>query len=165
MVWRIRKRQSTFWDFQSPEHTQRVHFIGKLEHHFVSTHAETVEIKDVHPVLMNYQHPWVEIYISTKPKRPGEVAAELLHTVQGELGAWRSPAEYFNQDVEPRVLLEGGFGLLFSGPAPLAAKVRQFLTEAEVRFTALPRKRQEQQARALIAGKNFVVAKDFRNEA
>ncbi len=163
MVWRVRRRQSTFWDFESPEHTQRVHFVGKLEHHFVSNHAESVEIKDLHPVLLNYQHPWTEIYISTKPVRPGELALELLHAVQAELGGWRAPTEYFNQ--EPRSLLAGGFGLLFNGPEPLAAKVKQLLGVAEVRFTALPRKRAEQQVRALIAGKNFVVAKDFRNEA
>jgi hypothetical protein len=165
MVWRIRRRQSSFWDFESPEHTQRVHFIGKLEHHFVSNHAERIEISDEHPVLLNYQHPWNEIYISSEPAKAGELTVELLRTVQSELGAWRSPAEYFNRDVELRQLLEGGFGLLFSGPDPLAAKVRHALSEAEVRFTALPLKRREQQVRALVTGKNFVVANDFRNEA
>ena len=163
MVWRVRRRQSSFWDFESPEHTQRVHFIGKLEHHYVSNQAETIEIKDEHPVLLNYQHPWIDIYISTKPLKPGELAVELLHAVRSELGGWRAPAEYFNRDVETRLLLEGGFGLLFSGPEPLAATVRQALEAAEVRFTALPRKRQQQQARALVAGKNFVVAKDFQS--
>lgn len=165
MVWRVRRRQSTFWDFESPEHTQRVHFIGKLEHHFVSNHAEHIEITDDHPVLVNYQHPWTEIYISAKPAKPGELAVELLQAIQSQLGGWRAPAEYFNRDVAPRQLLEGGYGLLFSGPEPLAAVVRQALSTAEVRFTALPCKRLERQARALVAGKNFVVAKDFRNEA
>ncbi len=97
--------------------------------------------------------------------KPGEVVVKLLHAVQNELGAWRSPAEYFNGDVELGKLLEGGFGLLFSGPEPLAEAVKCTLSEADVRFTALRRKRQERQVRALIAGKNFVVAKDFRNEA
>ena len=165
MVWRVRRRQSTFWDFESPEHTQRVHFIGKLEHHFVSSHAEDIQITDDHPVLVNYQHPWTEIYISAKPARPGELAVELLQAVQSQLGGWRAPAEYLNRDVAPRPLLEGGYGLLFSGPEPLAAVVRQALSTAEVRFTALPCKRLEHQARALVAGKNFVVAKDFRYEA
>ncbi len=165
MVWRVRKRQSSFWDFESPEHTQRVHFIGKLEHHFVSNHAEHIEITSAHPVLLNYQHPWKEIYVSTKPFRPSELAVDLLHLVQAELGAWRSPGEYFNRDCPPRKLLESGFGLLFSGPEPLAAAVEQALREAGVKFTALPRKRHEQQVKALVAGKNFVVAQDFRNEA
>jgi hypothetical protein len=165
MVWRVRKRQSTFWDFESPEHTQRVHFIGKLEHHFVSNYAEDIEITDDHPVLVNYQHPWTEIYIAAKPARPGELAVELLQAVQSQLDGWRAPAEYFNRDVAPRKLLEGGYGLLFSGPEPLAAVVRQTLSAAEVRFTSLPRKRLEHQARALVAGTNFVVARDFRNEA
>jgi hypothetical protein len=165
MVWRVRRRQSSFWDFESPEHTQRVHFIGKLEHHFVSNHAERIEITDEHPVLLNYQHPWTDIYVSVKPPNPNELADELLQAVQAELGGWRSPAEYFNQAFETRLLLEGGFGLLFTGPEPLADTVRRALDTAEVRFTALPRKFQRQQARALVAGKNFVVAKDFRNEA
>jgi hypothetical protein len=165
MVWRVHRRQSTFWDFESPTHTERVHFIGKLEHYFVSNRAEYIEITDDHPVLVNYQHPWTEIYISAKPARPGELAVELLQAVQSRLGGWRAPAEYFNRDVAPRQLLEGGYGLLFSGPEPLAALVRQALNSAEVRFTALPCKRLEHQARALVAGKNFVVAKDFRNEA
>ncbi len=165
MVWRVRRRQSTFWDFEGPERTQRVHFIGKLEHHFVSNHAEEIEITDDHPVLVDYQHPWTDIYISAKPSRSGELAVELLQAVQSQLGGWRAPAEYFNRDVAPRKLLEDGHGLLFSGPEPLAAVVRQALSTAEVRFTALPRKRLEYQARVLVAGKNFVVAKDFRNEA
>lgn len=165
MVWRVRRRQSTFWDLESPEHTRRVHFIGKLGHHFVSDIAESVEIKDGHPVLVNHQHPWTQLYISSRPERPGDLAAELLRAVPSELGPWRSPAQYFNRDFELRLLLEGGFGLLFSGPEPLAAKVRQVLGAAEVGFTALPRKHPEQQARALIAGRNFVVAKDFRSEA
>jgi hypothetical protein len=165
MVWRIRKRQSTFWDFECPERTQRVHFIGKLEHHFVSNHAEHLEITDEHPVLINYRHPWVEIYISSKPRNPGKLAVELLHAIQAELGVWRSPSEYFNRDVKPSALLEGGLGLLFSGPEPLAAKVQQALHEAEISFTALPRKRREQPVKALIAGRNFVVATDFRDAA
>jgi hypothetical protein len=142
-----------------------VHFIGKLEHHFVSNHADDIEITHDHPVLVNYQHPWTEIYISAKPARPGELAVELLRTVQNQLSGCRAPAEYFNRDVAPRQLLEGGYGLLFSGPEPLAAVVRQTLSTAEVRFAALPCKRVEHQARALVAGKNFVVANDFRNEA
>jgi hypothetical protein len=165
MVWQVRKRQSSFWDFESPEHTQRVHFIGKLEHHFVSNHADSIEIKDDHPVLLNYQHPWTGIYISAKALNAGELAVELLHAVQSEIGAWRSSTEYFNRDVETRLLLEGGFGLLFTGPEPLAAKVRQALSTAGVGFAALSRTHPQHQARALVAGKNFVVAKDFRNEA
>jgi pimeloyl-ACP methyl ester carboxylesterase len=42
MVWRVRRRQSTFWDFEGLEHTRRVHFIGKLELHFVSDSAESM---------------------------------------------------------------------------------------------------------------------------
>jgi hypothetical protein len=165
MVWRVCRRQSSFWDFESPEHTKRVHFVGKLEHHFVSTHAERIEITDEHPVLSNYKHPWIEIYIATSPTRPSELATALLHLVQAELGAWRSPVEYFNRGYPPRELLHAGFGLLFCGPEPLAALVQNALGHAEVSFTALPRTHKEQSVKALIAGKNFVVARDFRNEA
>jgi hypothetical protein len=163
MVWRIRRRQSTFWDFESTERTLRVHFIGKLEHHFVSNHAEHLEITEEHPVLINYRNPWTEIYVSSKALNPGKLSVELLHSIQVVLGVWRSPSEYFNREVKLRVLLEGGLGLLFVGPEPLAAKVQEVLQESEVRFTALPSKRSEQQVKALVAGKNFVVANDFRN--
>jgi len=165
MVWLICKRQSTFWDFENSERTRRVHFIGKLEHHFVSNQAGHLEITDEHPVLMDYRHPWTEIYIFSKPLNPGRFAVELLHSIQAEVGPWRSPLAYFNRDVKPGVLLEGGLGRLFGGPEPLAAKVQQALHEAEVKLTAVSSKRREQQVKALIAGRNFVVAKDFRNGA
>lgn len=165
MIWRVRSRQTTFWDFESSEDIRRVHFIGKLEHHYVSNHAEDIQITDDHPVLVNYQHPWSEIYISAKAARPGELAVELLQAVQSQLRGWRSPVEYFNRDIETRQLLAGGYGLLFSGPDPLAAVLKEALSRADLKFTALPRKRLEHQAKALVAGKNFVVARDFRNEA
>ncbi len=143
MVWCIRQTQATFWDFEGPEQErQRVHFQDKLEHHLAHSPVNTfdaVEITDDHPVLMPYRHAWSDIYLASRAAEPARLALKLTQSVQRELGVWRSPHAYFNHDVPIKALLHAGFGLLFSGPEPLAAALGASLRTANIRFTALAR--------------------------
>ncbi len=58
--------------------------------------------------------------------------------------------------------MDRGHGLLFSGPDSLIDAVKEELSAAGVKFTALPRKRTQHVVKALVAGVNFVVAREFR---
>lgn len=61
-------------------------------------------------------------------------------------------------------VLAHGYGALGGLPIPIANVISPILTDEGVRFTMLPSHGPSGEFRALIAGKNWVVAERFRVE-
>ena len=164
MSWQIKHRQTTYWDVVSPASHQRIHFIGKMEFQYVEADAASLEIVEDHPLLREYQSPWESVYISSAPVEPDVFHRYMMNVIEVDLQPWRSSTRYFNQVIDLPSLLAGGFGLLFSGPAALAEKVSQLLAEAKIESTRLPGQKARPPMKALILGRNYVIATNFRVE-
>ena len=91
MAFRILHRQTTYWDLTGPSGVERVHFVKKQEHFFLTPECDSVEIVNMHPVLVDYQHAWVSIYVSTAPESAEAVLQDVSARVASMVGPWRTP--------------------------------------------------------------------------
>lgn len=163
MSYEITRRQSTFWDFTSLELVTRVHFIAKQEFGFVESSVREFRFEEQHPLLTDYGSAWTQIFVSSPAAQPARLLARIDESIQSKSGQWRSFAGYR----EPRVALEvlaGGYGSLCSVPDFVASNIASLLTEEGVRFTTISSHGPRGSFRAMIAGRNWVVAELFRVE-
>ena len=160
----ISHRQTTFWDFTGPGGTQRVHFLQKQEQSFVSPECDGFAVVTQHPALLNYQHPWSSIYISSAPPEPAGMLDDVTSRIASVVAPWRRGSDYFNNLVDPLTLLREGSGLFVHAPQPLAALGCAALDAAAVAYSVQPSRPLGAPMQALIAGPNFVVAREFRIE-
>jgi hypothetical protein len=159
----ITQRQSTFWEFELAEGLERVHFVEKEEFCFTQRFAESLEVSDEHPVLLNYQAAWQQIYIGGNAPDPNRIVSLITHAIEPLLLGWRSAYSYLTA-TDPARMLQEGFGQLLSAPTPIARITAEVLGAEGVPFTVLKGQPPRWPRRALIAGTSFVVARDFRIE-
>ena len=159
----ITTRQSTYWDFKSPSGLGRVHFVGKEEFCFYRAATPGFSIHVEHPLLLNYQLSWNRVYISGKPEESSTVLREIGNVWEPLLQGWRSPLLYMN-DVGPETMLSEGHGQLLDAPEPLAALAVEVLAKHGIRSTVCSGYGHLKALKVLVAGRNFVIAKDFRIE-
>lgn len=163
---RIVKRQTTYWDFQDDHGVRRFHFIGKAEQHISETEVAEFTVVTEHPVLIDYEHAWRTIYLGAHGLDPESVLAHLALLVSAEVGPWRPLAHYLNPDVDALLLLRSGHGMIARAPEPLAVPIFTYLVQAGFRPTShLEVAMRPPSMSALVAGGNFVVARQFRIEA
>jgi hypothetical protein len=118
----------------------------------------------VHPVLVDYQHAWLSIYVSSAPESAEAVLQDVSARVATFIGPWRNALAYLNDQMNPLELLQRGFGLFAHAPESVAHLICVVLKLAGVSYTTLPSRHPREPAQALIAGPNFVVASGFRRE-
>lgn len=164
MALRITRRQTTYWDFVDTERRFRIHFLGKQEHRFSHEEVASFEIVHDHPVLLEYRCRWNSLHVSSAPREPESLLRGLLDSLNQELSPWRNAASYFNHMAGPLSVLRHGYGLLFEGPEPLAEKLSGLLEGSRVEFLRLPGRPARWPMQAFIAGRNYVVAREFRVE-
>ncbi|MEM5789765.1 MAG: hypothetical protein AAGU11_20815 [Syntrophobacteraceae bacterium] len=164
-VYRIVKRQTTYWDINGPGEDTRVHFIEKLEFHFETGSFDSYSITREHPVLVDYQLPWQSIFVSSSATNPTVILEHMAFTIRDIVGPWRNVGRYLNPEFDPVAILKTGWGLLFEGPISLCSAVAECLDTANVHFSAIPSMPARWPVEAFIAGSSFVVAKAFRLES
>lgn len=158
------KPQATYWEFTDASGRCRVHFIEKQEHCFVSDECQGFEILCSHPVLMDYEHSWSSVYVSSPLADPESIWVELKAAANNCTGSWRKPRHYFNQRFSGCEVLRGGLGMLADAPVPIAVQFAAILVKANISHHVLPSRPARQPSKALIAGQNFVVALDYKIE-
>jgi hypothetical protein len=156
----ISHRQTTFWDFSGSE-TVRVHFLQKQEQSFVSPECEGFQVVSEHPVLLNYLEAWSHVYVSSSASEAVATLEHLAAEISSIVAPWRSSESYFNEMVEPLDLLRSGSGLLASAPLTVAGRICAVLDSSGVRYSAIQGRPARLPMQALIAGPNFVVAREF----
>ena len=157
----ISHRQTSYWDFSGPEETVRVHFLQKQEQSFVSPDCDSFRVVSEHPVLLDYQEAWTSVYLASAAIRPDAVLEDLAAAISSLVAPWRSSESYFNDLVDPLELLRDGSGLLIRAPQSIADRVTAVLDAAGVRYSSIPSQLSQAPMQALIAGVNFVVARQF----
>lgn len=122
-----------------------------------------VRVVSEHPLLEHYKQPTLVIYISSKVENASDLASELSAMVNEEYCGWRTVGECFNPQCSVESLLDGGYGLLYSGPDRLGQKVISKLEENGVKFSTESRKlKLTHTPKVLLVGNNVIVAGDFR---
>jgi len=116
----IIQRQTTFWELRDDDHVVwRIAFFGKKEFFFLTATASSFSIFEQHPLLMDYHHPWSQIFLSGSATAAKDVASSLESAIANQTGPWRAPTHYLNQ-IGPIEVLESGSGLLLEAPTPIA---------------------------------------------
>lgn len=133
----------------------------------VSTGAAPLDVVTEHPVLSTLQEPWAELRLCG---RAGEIIP-LLASLAAEHAAWSkgaySFADFMNPSLRVRDLLEGGHGVLATGPRALVDRLRAVLARFEVPSMVAPPLPLEPRRGGLLLlafGKSWVVASDLRAE-
>ena len=160
----IGRRQTTYWDLEpvDPAHQPtRVHFIGKVEHCYVSARFAGASLFQEHPILADYVEPTLTLYVSNVAARPELALAQLAQRVREWSHGWRALARYQNQECDPLSILLGGYGLLMSGPSSLIRRAEELLAEHGASPNVLPSHAKTRQLQVLCLGESFVVAQHF----
>ena len=161
MALRISHRQTTYWDFSGPEETVRMHFLQKQEQSFVSPDCDSFRVVSEHPVLLNYLETWTSVYLASAAIRPDAALEDLAAAISSVVAPWRSSESYFNDLADPLELLRDGSGLLIRAPQSIAIKVTAVLDANGACYSSIPSSSSQAPMQALIAGANFVVARQF----
>ena len=162
---KIMRRQTTFWDIQDSEGSQRLHFTGKKEQRFVSAEFAQWEIFDAHPVLAHHREPWRSMYFAAPCENPAALIEVIKAKVRDLSQGWRGAAEYFNPHFETEKLLRTGSGLLMEAPSTVAEAIAEILRERGLRETLHASNAPPVLGlKAWVGGRNYVVARDFRWE-
>ena len=151
-------------NFAGPDGPMRVHFDHKQEQSFVTAECDDITLASDHPVLLDYRHEWISVYLASAASSPETLLEDLAAEIAAVVGSWRSTTTYFNSNVDPLELLRSGSGLLLEAPRPISERLCATLESAAVRHTAIRARPAQWPMQALIAGPNFVVAKGFRVE-
>ncbi len=161
---KIIERQSTFIRFVTPQSNQyKIDYIEKKEFLIDELSFCGVRVLSEHPLLEHYKQPTLNIYISSKVEDPSELARGLSAMVNEEYRGWRTVDECFNPQCSIESLLEGGYGLLYSGPSILGQKVITKLEENGIKFSTEIRQFKETHTpKVLLLGNNAIVAEEFR---
>jgi hypothetical protein len=164
---RVVRRQTTYWELQADAGSLvRVHFTHKQETRFTGAKYDRAALADEHPLLDGRRQRWASVFV-TDAKRCGvDVAAELATRVDRATDGWRSAQEYFA--LGGTSVLREGYGLLMRAPEPIAAiaadVLQAFGAAPSVVLDRVPRAsgRPPQHLRALLLGRDFVIAEAFR---
>jgi hypothetical protein len=163
MSYQITVRQTTFWEFTGTNARTRVHFRAKAELGFVEPHIADFRFADRHPLLTDYTCAWTQVFVSSPAAQPSELLDDIDKSIRALSENWRSFATYREPKVALGVLTDG-YGALGSAPAPFIDAMTVTLSRGGVRFTEIPSHGPRGEFRAMIAGRNWVVAKSFRVE-
>lgn len=162
----VQFRQTTYWDLQSNHlDTCRVHFRHKTEHHFSHSCYDRVVLTDAHPVLYDYVEAWEYIDVSSAVPEPRALIASLDEIIDRTSCGWRNFGHYANSGYPILKLLAEGNGQVMWAPTTIAEAVANHLEQSGIRCSRLRAREPRPGYRAMLLGRNFVIAKDFRFES
>jgi hypothetical protein len=161
----IRRRQTTYWTVDTRDgDSWRLHFREKLEFAYADAAFSEVIVASQHPLLVQYQHPWSQLFFSGTPADPQGVVATVRRAVVTASQGWRT----FDQYANPAAINLDRFGVLMHGPTSLVELVSSILSSAGLKTRALPHVRYsftpDHTLQALILGRSFVIANEFAFE-
>lgn len=158
---RVIKRQTTYWDVQlltgSENSLWRISFSKRAERRVSDSTFTFVSFTNKHPILINYQENWSEIYVSNPCPNPNKIIEFIDHFVSQQTLGYRSANEYLN-NVAVNVL-SSGYGLLITAPNSIIAGVASYLQKESIVFMVLACNRvQHPEQFALLLGDEYIIA-------
>lgn len=167
---RVVGRQTTYWDLQADAGTLvRVHFTHKHETRFTRADYDAVNLADEHPLLNGYRQRWASVFVTGAERCAAGFASELSARVGQATDGWRTAQEYLALGGDG--VLRHGYGLLMRAPEPIALVaadvLRAFGAVPSIVLDPVPgvSGREPERVRALLLGRDFVIAQAFRFES
>lgn len=163
----ILRRPPSYWELRSATGVRfRVHFLERRDERIATADYPGIALVSEHPLLALRDAPSGRVFFHGKPRDPAAVAAALDATVREVSHGWRTLADYADLGRDVEASLRVGFGLLVSGPAPVCTAVAAVLEGAGVSTSPLGCAGASGKApcRALVLGRSFLIAHDFRFE-
>lgn len=176
----ILKRQTTYWEIAFPgdgvqsSQIWRVNFLQKKEFVFQNEHFPHSRLIDAqldsHPLLIDYQQWWGDLYVSSPAMNPKDAIALLDTLIHEETAGWRPLKRYLNAMAD--ISLREGYGLLLHGPRALVDKAQVLLAGMGITthiFQPKPAitsqsKRAITPVQLLLLGSNYIIAGSFTAE-
>jgi hypothetical protein len=93
--------------------------------------VSSVSLHQVHPLLLERSGKQGGLYFSSRPPEPEKVYAEIWEALSHEYRGWVDPSMVIGRSPSSfRTLLNGGYGLLVTGPMSVLASVQKRLKDA-----------------------------------
>lgn len=158
----IALRQTTYWDVVAASGASyRIHFRDKVESAFAEPAYRSIDVDDVHPLLVRYDEPTRSLYFSGTPLRPREVAEQIERDIRDASGSWRGLHDYATSTEAVERSLRDGHGMLLQAPAPVCCVVAQILEAAGIQCSILGNAPVRPGKRVLLLGRSYVIASGF----
>lgn len=99
-----------------------------------------LRIETEHPLLLPHTEPTAELYFSSRPHDPDATIGRLVEAHRAIVGGWFDCLQFFNLGPHGslRRMLDGGFGMIAKGPAPVIDRYGQVLRRAGVAVSSPP---------------------------
>jgi hypothetical protein len=162
----IGRRQTTYWDVAAATGPRyRIHFRDKAEFVLADSKYQTIEIRDIHPLLVQYAEPARTLYFSGTPLRPREVSLGVERAIRDASGSWRGLQDYAASPETVERVLRGGHGMLMRAPASICSLAAKLLEGAGIQCSILGDARPRVGMKALLLDRSYVVAGGFAFES
>lgn len=160
---RVARRQTTFWELQTEASgLVRVHFSRKQEMRFTNAEYDRAALVDEHSLLNAHRQQWASVFVTDAARCDSAFLADLASRISAVTDDWRSAEEYLA--LGGNNVLRAGYGLLLRAPEPIAAIAAAALETigAVPSVVAEHARKPPRPVRALVMGKNFVIAEAVR---
>lgn len=152
------RRLTTYWDVRDLEgRLWRCHFKDKAEVLYQEDTFAEMAVLDEHPTLPDHRAPKERLFLSSRPRNASGLLARLGTVVDEVTGGWRDLHDYLNPMNEFRL----AFGLLLEGPRIVVRAAAKVVEAEGVEYSILGITTQEGDVRALVFGRNCVIASAF----
>jgi hypothetical protein len=159
----IVERRTTYWELRADSGAGvRVHFSDKQEHRLRAPVYPDLQLCARHPVLIDYEEPWAEVYVSGAERCDPALGDELAAYVDRSTGGWRHARAYLAGPATQ--LLAAGSGLLLRAPESIAVGALDLARKHGATASILEERAARAGYRALVLGQSFIIARAFRFE-
>jgi hypothetical protein len=158
-------RQTTYWELRSARGAVcRVHFRQKSEFAFATAGYLTIDLRDRHPLLIEYNEPVRSLYFSGAPREPAKAVERLAMAIHDASESWRSLQHYAGPAEKVELLLRAGHGNLMNAPEAICSVAVRVLEAEGVQSSILGNAAPRPGKRVLLLGRSYVIASGFTFE-
>ena len=158
--------QTTYVYIQALNKNLRVNFTGKEEFKLAKETSGTSQLSENSPLLLDYNEPWSEIFINSKPLNPEHLMANIKTVIDTKTEGNRNWLSYVTKDCNfsfenfHRNIQEGN-GLLMQAPISIANEIELLCNAVGVRTKSFTSRIEIIPKKILTIGANYVIAKEF----
>lgn len=152
--------QTTFIEIVVEQTTYRIDFRGKREFSAKAGAFSSLEILELHPLLLDYTEPMASLYFAAAPSNPETLLADLRAAVETIFNGWRDLKRYLNP-LPSETLLGSQGGMLLRGPLSLVRQARLVVEAHRMRPSVMEGKALAVNSQLLLLDSHFVIAEQF----
>ncbi len=122
---------------------------------------DSAGIFEHHPVLFDWRESWQQTFVNSPVTFPERILKAIAERIAGRTRGWRTADRYISSDSDPLVVLTKGWGNFSAAPESITNIIVDVLSRAGVQTNTATVSRPQGRPKALILGRNFIVADQF----